>query len=320
MDQQGFRNMLLARGLNDAQIDASLKIAERFDAYLHEPGRCPSEDTAWAFSKQLIEDGDNTEENYIALVRYCHFLKENELFVAFLELVDGGEVAGNLYGRLGERFGDEIRDEVYAGIGIAPYGIPTPEKPAYLHPVILNLERQVGKRACSEFLSASLRDLPDEYFLHEREKYAQASDIDTYLQQRKEAFLSNLENCLREGRLFFAQEITPEVIDFVRNDPEMGGGRRVGNIVYETKIPYMTRRYLAETDPVLKRFYACHCPWTRTAIRNGDMRMAEVFCQCSGGFHKKPFEVVFGQPLQVDVLETVLKGDDRCRFAIHLPG
>jgi len=58
------------------------------------------------------------------------------------------------------------------------------------------------------------------------------------------------------------------VLDFVRSDPEMGGGRREGNVIYETKIPYMTKLYLAETDPKLKRYYACHCPWAREAIKN----------------------------------------------------
>ena len=99
----------------------------------------------------------------------------------------------------------------------------------------------------------------------------------------------------------------------------MGGGRRVGDIVYETKIPFLTRQYLAERDPVLKRYYACHCPWVRESLRRQSTRLVEDFCYCSGGFHKKVFEVIFAQPLKVDVLESALKGNLRCRFAIHLP-
>jgi hypothetical protein len=81
----------------------------------------------------------------------------------------------------------------------------------------------------------------------------------------------------------------------------------------------MTQQYLAETDPALRRYYACHCPWVRDAIKNDDVKLAEIFCQCSGGFHKKPFEIIFERPLKVEVLESVLKGDSRCRFAIHIP-
>jgi hypothetical protein len=81
----------------------------------------------------------------------------------------------------------------------------------------------------------------------------------------------------------------------------------------------MTSAYLAETDPILKHYYYCHCPWAREAIKNGDVTLAATFCNCSAGFHKKPWEVALGQPVRAEVLESVLMGDDRCRLAIHLP-
>jgi hypothetical protein len=181
------------------------------------------------------------------------------------------------------------------------------------------LQAKVGAQACRDFLSASLRDLPDRYFRGEKQKYQKAQDIAEYLKKRHQSFVERLKECQRQGQLFFVQEITDEVVVFVQEDLEIGGGRREGNIVYETKIPYMTKQYLAESNPTMKRYYACHCPWVREAIRRGDVRLFEDFCSCSGGFHKKPFEVIFGQTLKVDVLESVLKGDERCRFAIHLP-
>ena len=97
MDRQGFRTFLQSYKLNEEQVEESIAIADRFMAYVQEPGRTPSADTAWVFSKLLIEEGNNTEDNYIALIRYCRFIKNNEMFVALLELVDGGEVDENLY-------------------------------------------------------------------------------------------------------------------------------------------------------------------------------------------------------------------------------
>jgi hypothetical protein len=305
--------------LSEEQIEHSIEIAERLEAFLDEPGSSPSADTAWAFSERLIAEGKNTWAHYVALIRYCRFIGNDEMFVALLELVDGGEVAENLYNMVETRFGAELRDELFATIGVPPYGTPTPAKPAYLQPVIGRLVARVGSDACSEFLSAGLRDLPDEHYAEERERFREAGHIDAYLRQRKDAFVGRLEQCRREGRLFFSQEITPEVIDFVRNDPEMGAGRREGNVIYETKIPYLTQRFLAETDVTMRHYYACHCPWARDAIKNGDVKLVEEFCYCSGGYHKKPWEVILGRPLRVEVLESVLWGDDRCRFAIHLP-
>jgi DNA-binding HxlR family transcriptional regulator len=51
----------------------------------------------------------------------------------------------------------------------------------------------------------------------------------------------------------------------------------------------------------------------------GDVSVSPTFCQCSAGFHKKSWEVIFEQPLQAEVVETVLKGDPWCKIAIHLP-
>ncbi len=319
MDQSGFRAMLQTRKLSEEQIEASIRLAERFETFAHNIGQAPWAETAWAFSTVLIEEGENTEENYITVARYGLFTNNNDLYVAILELLDGAEAQANLHRQVGERFGPEVRDEVFAGIGLSPLGNPSSEKPGFMHPVIERLEKRVGEEECRKLLSASLRDLPDRYFLGERRRYRKSRDIDEYLVKKARAFVRQLRKCQREDRLFFAQEITDEVITFVENDPEIEAGRREGNVVYVSKIPYMAKQYLAETDPILKRYYYCHCPWTREAIKNGNVQLSATFCNCSAGFHKKPWEVIFGRPLEAQVLESVLKGDSRCRFAIYLP-
>jgi hypothetical protein len=105
----------------------------------------------------------------------------------------------------------------------------------------------------------------------------------------------------------------------VKRHPEIHKGVRQGSIVYEAKIPYMTVDYLAESDKQRKRYHYCHCPWVRESLKAGDVSVSPTFCQCSAGFHKKSWEVIFEQPLQAEVVETVLKGDPWCKIAIHLP-
>jgi hypothetical protein len=319
MDQNGFRAMLQTRKLSEEKIEASIKLAERFEKFADDMGKAPWAETVWAFSKILIEEGENTEDNYITLARYGLFTKNGDLYVAILELLDGAEAQANLYRQVGDLFGEEVRDEVFAGIGLSPLGLPSSEKPGFMHPVVERLKNRVGEEECKKLLSGSLRDLPDRYFLGERRRYRKSRDIDEYLVKKGRAFVRQLRRCQREGQLFFAQEITDEVIAFVKNDPEIETGRREGNVIYVSKIPYMAKQYLAETDPTLKRYYYCHCPWAREAIKNGDVQLSAIFCHCSAGFHKKPWEVIFGHPLEVKVLESVLRGDPRCRFAIYLP-
>lgn len=319
MDKEGFRDLLRGRKVPDDKIGPAIALAERYQAYVDASGEQPSAGNASAFSQLLIQEGQNSLDNYMTLARYGLFLKNNDVFVAMLELLDGYEAQPNLYQKVGEMYGEEMRAEIFEGIGIAPIGLPSVEKPGYMHPVLHRLQGKVGDEACKTMLSASLRDLPDAYFQDAKERFEGSKDVDEYLVKKKEAFVAQLEACQNEGRLFFSQEITDEVLAFVRQEPEIGGGVRDGNVIYETKIPYMAKQYLAEANPTLKRYYYCHCPWAREAVKNSDVEFAEIFCYCSGGFHKKPWEVALGQPLEVEVLETVLKGDERCRFAIHLP-
>jgi hypothetical protein len=319
MDTEGFRELLKTRKLTDEKIAVSIALAERFESFIDDTGGQPDTETTWAFCKILIQEGQNTYDNLLTVARYGVFTKNNDIYIAILELLDGAEAQPNLYQKVGEMFGEPVRDEVFAGIGISPLGKPPPEKPHDMFPVIERLIDKVGQKECERLLSTCLRDLPDKYYQKERRKYIKAHDIDDYLKKKHSSFVRWIRKCRREGELFFTQEITDEVVAFVKENQEVESGVREGNLIYVSKIPYNAKHYLAETDPTLKRYYACHCPWAREAIKNGDVHLNAVFCNCSGGFHKKPWEVIFEQTLQVEVLESVLKGDLRCRFAIHLP-
>lgn len=175
------------------------------------------------------------------------------------------------------------------------------------------------QQSYAQLFSSSFRDLPDEHYLRDRQKYQELGDIDQFLAYQRARFIEELEGYRDSGRPFFAQPIDQDVIDFVLSDPEMPSGVRQGNILYANKIPYMTKLFLEESDPRLKRYYACHCPWARESILQEEGPVSANFCQCSAGFHKKALEVVFGQPLRAEVLESALQGDNRCRFAIYLP-
>ena len=177
----------------------------------------------------------------------------------------------------------------------------------------------VGKAQCKSILSGCLHGLKDEWFLDAKKKYEECGNIDAYLERKRTDFIAELEKLRDEGGLYFTQEITDEVIGHVKSHPEVSGGVRDGNIIYETKIPYMTKEYLVETDERMKRYYYCHCTWVRESLRTGDISVSPTFCYCSAGFHKKPYEVIFGQPLKAEVIDTVLDGGMCCKFAIHLP-
>jgi hypothetical protein len=324
MDKQGFREFLTTRKLDERQMLGHLAIVERFEQVLGALTppltlQTASAESAQEFVNRLITEGANSEENLFALARYGRFCNNNTLYVAILELLDGGEAFAGMYRKVGEVVGEKLRDEIFDGIALPQLGVPSWEKSGLTRQVMQRLERLVDFETYSRIFSDSFRDLPDEHYLADRERYQEIGDFDKFLEIKRQEFIAQLEQIKNEGGLFFSQEITDEVVDFVRNDPEISQGVRDGNILYVTKIPYMTKQYLAESNPQKKRYYYCHCPWARESLRQAGGPVSAKFCQCSAGYHKKPWEVIFEQKIEAEVLESVLNGDARCRFAIHLP-
>jgi hypothetical protein len=54
-------------------------------------------------------------------------------------------------------------------------------------------------------------------------------------------------------------------------------------------------------------------------LKDEDQPIDPIFCNCSGGYYKNYWEAVFDQPVKVELLESVLMGDQVCKFALHLP-
>jgi hypothetical protein len=316
MDREGFRQLLREREVPEDQIEQQVALAERFETCAGEP---PTPDDARAFSAVLVDEGLNTWDNFVVLVRYGHFTKNDPVYVAVLELLDGSEALEGLYEKLGQAVGEEKRDEVFAGIELPQLGTLSSEKPKITQAVMERMERLIDPETCQQVLSGSLRHLEDAWYVEERTKYAESGGIDAYLERKGQDLIAQLEKLRDEGGLYWTQPVTDEVIDFVERHPEIRQGVRDGNVLYEVKIPYMTLEYLAETDERLKRYYYCHCPWVRESLKAGDVSVSPTFCLCSAGFHKKSWEVIFEQPLQAEIVETVLKGDPWCKIAIHLP-
>jgi effector-binding domain-containing protein len=93
------------------------------------------------------------------------------------------------------------------------------------------------------------------------------------------------------------------------------------HVVYTEKLvpPWNREAYDRATDPVEKRYYGCFCSLVKEVIRTGE-ELSPSFCNCSAGWYVQMWETILGRsPIRVDLVESILRGDDRCRFAIHLP-
>ena len=113
------------------------------------------------------------------------------------------------------------------------------------------------------------------------------------------------------------------LLDFMRADRTLGdlswyeAPIREGNVIYVTKDPVLPERYrTAETENERRAAY-CHCGVLREALAQG-LTMPGTYCFCGAGWYRQLWEGIFERPVRVDVLRSVLQGDDRCSFAIHL--
>ena len=108
------------------------------------------------------------------------------------------------------------------------------------------------------------------------------------------------------------------VLDFMVADPGWSETRptREGYTIYAAKGPRDPKAYAeAETDLERRRAY-CFCPLLRD---NLDQGMPPAFCYCGSGWYRQQFEGAIGKPVTIDIVTSVLQGDDACQFAIHLP-
>ena len=323
MNVIGYRKFLKERNISKETIDSAIAVVKSFETTLQISNRAKTADTATredaeAFSEQLISEKRNTFETYLALLKYGVFIRNRALYVTVLEFLDGAEAFGNLHTKLADAFGEAKRDVFFEGVSLPPLGTPNEKKPILVQQVLDRLETD-NPEACKRILGSGLRDLHDEWFQDAVTEYKASSGLDEYLAKKSKRFIAELEKHSQEGKWWFVQEVTDDVIELVRQHPMMSGGVREGNVIYEVKIPYMAKEWLEEPDPKMKRYYACHCPWVRESLRTGDVTVSPTFCNCSAAFHKKPWEIIFGQSLHAEVVESILNGDSQCKLAIHLP-
>jgi uncharacterized pyridoxamine 5'-phosphate oxidase family protein len=322
MDIDGFRKFLSGRKIDQRVIKNSLNTLRDFELYLEKNGKEIESATRrdfYDYSAGMIEAGTNTVDNYLSILRYGYFKKLNEIIIAGMEVLDGREVIENLSNRLANEFSKELRDSVFDDTKIPALGISPNKKPEYMQRLITNLEKKIGTEGCAQFLNRGLRDRYEEWRKPDRDKFLKSKNIDEFLRQKHIDFVAELEANLEKGTLFFTQEITRDVVDHVKNDPCIESGVRKGNRIIIKKIPHMAKEYLVEEDEQKKRYYYCHCPWVKEAFKESDKPISAVFCNCSAGYYRAYWEIVFDEPVRVDVLESLLKGDPICRFAVHIP-
>jgi hypothetical protein len=317
-----FRKHLQKRKLNAADADFAVNAIKEFEKYLKKK-RMSFESACLGALKDyiflLIDEGRNSWDRLVAIARYCNLAKKNDFYIYFASILNARNVLPDLSERVAEIAGEKTRRKVFQGFELPPLGAPQEDYPRLTQMIMDRLETELPNEMCRRILTWNYHRVPAEAFKEKKERFDKANSIDEYLKHEHKRLIQELSRAMKERRIWYEQEITPEVLEFVRGNQEICTGVRRDDRIYLTKIPYAPKQYLIEKDAVLKRYHACHCPLARSTIRDGKPKIPPTFCYCSGGFTKFGFDVIFGEPVKVELLDSALKGDMRCRFAIKIP-
>lgn len=318
MDYDKLREALANRGFDGMQTEDAVQTVFGFEEYLRSNTKdAADKETLVGYSQILIDEGKNTWHNIYSLAIYGRVEKIEALTINALELLDGAEAFANLKKVLHNELGEGEAQKIIEGVDEPKLGQPNEVRPGPMGTVIGRMVENLGQDKTKSLICNCLRDLDDSWYEADKKLFEESGkDIDRFIKARGDRFLAELETLKNEGRLYFTQPITDEVIEFVKANPEIHFGVRDGNYYYDTKIPHQAAKMLSETDPVKRRYHYCHCPWVKESLRDGKSSVPPVFCNCSAGFHKRMWEVVLGHPVECEVLETVLDGGVRCRFRI----
>lgn len=71
-----------------------------------------------------------------------------------------------------------------------------------------------------------------------------------------------------------------------------------------------------EDGDVFVQYPECYCPILKDIPEY--FKMPDAYCECSVGWLKELFEGVFERDVEVELLSSIVRGDEECRFRVGL--
>jgi hypothetical protein len=322
LKEDEFREFLEENGWTSEGIEGAVRTVEAVFHYFDSQGIEFEEAQVGNFKRyisKMMERDENTEDALLGLGRYVYFLNMKDVWIYFASILGGRNILPSISERLEEIAGREVRDEVFREVEFPSLGSPPSAYVESTHRLMQQLRKHLSPEVYRRVLAGNHHRVPLENFEKYKRWLEEEGDIDAWLERMHRGMVEELERYMREGRVWYEQVITPEVLEYVKGNQELLAGIRRGEWIYNAKFPYSPNRYLSEKDPLMKRYYMCHCPMAREAILEGDPEIPMDWCYCSAGYGKLRYDVTFGTETEVEVLESVFQGSDKCRFRIKIP-
>jgi hypothetical protein len=94
---------------------------------------------------------------------------------------------------------------------------------------------------------------------------------------------------------------------------------RRGNVLYMRKNPFDPEGYENAATTVEKRKAYCHCSFVHPYLDEIPSKLSPTFCFCGAGWYRRLWEGILSQPVKIEHVETLLRGNDQCTLTITLP-
>ena len=94
---------------------------------------------------------------------------------------------------------------------------------------------------------------------------------------------------------------------------------RRGNVLYMRKNPFDPEGYANAVTPAERRKAYCHCSFVHPFLEEIPSKLSPTFCYCGAGWYRRLWEGILNQPVKIENVETLLKGNDQCTLTITLP-
>lgn len=269
--------------------------------------------------KKRIETVDKLEL-LLSIGRYYRLIKRNDLYIHITKYLGKLGVIESILSRSEELTSSTLLETIKKELCQIDLLTTPDEAPIQLQTVMDTLEKYMEPNTLTKVLAFNHHKIPKSAFDEEVKYYQDAKSLDEYLLDLHKRSINEITECFEKNEVWYEQQITKRVIDYVASSQEILSAVRAGNDLFVTKIPYDTEQYLAATTDKEKAYHACHCPFAKEAILKDHAKISPKWCYCSGGFTKYPFEVIFGKELEVIPLELAINNETRCRFKISLEG
>ena len=271
-----------------------------------------------AHIRGMVQRGENSIPRLLAMARHYYIMDRHDIYLYFTKLLGGLGVIDSIKARAERYGGAKVAGRVFDHLVERPLGTPPEDMPDFTVDLMESMQCHMKPALYRKVLAGNNHGIPEEAMQEEKAYYEKADSMEDYLEGRHERKIAELQEHCDQNKVWFEQEITQGVVDYVASNQEILSAVKEGDTLYVTKIPFDTENFVKASDPTMKSYFACHCPFAREAILQGKA-IPRDWCYCSAGFAKYPFEVILGRELEVELLASALDGDPICRFAISLP-